>query len=175
MAIDKGWKLEISFHLSAQRLLFPQFVNYIDITSLECRVLSFLLHFQILVLLQKTLSFSQQTTFMFLKISKEMLIHFVFQTEKKKHFETKLLQKANICFYCFFGGAGDDGLVTVLKIVQGNKIVEQNSSIFSISSGFFPDTAGQMKDIRKFFQASQATLGTINQNQGLLCNTGVCK
>lgn len=51
MAIDKGWKLEISFHLSAQRLLFPQFVNYIDITSLECRILRFLLHFQILVLL----------------------------------------------------------------------------------------------------------------------------
>ena len=56
-------------------------------------------------------------------------------SEKNKYNETNSLLLERKYLYCFlsvcvWGGEGN-GLVTVLKIVQGNKIAEQNSSIFS--------------------------------------------
>ena len=63
-------------------------------------------------------------------------------SEKNKYSKTNflLLERKYLFLLFFWGGQGEgDRLVTVLKIVQGNKIAEQNSSIFSrIQFWIFP-------------------------------------
>lgn len=69
---------------------------------------------------------------MFLKINKGNVdVLFMLFKKRKKTTVKHFLLERSICFYCFFWGVGGDGLVIILKIVQGNKTAEQNSSIFS--------------------------------------------
>lgn len=90
-----------------------------------------------------------------------------FQTGKSKYSEMNSLWEMKYMFF-FMGGAGGNGLITVLTIKWHNKTVPY---WLEFSSKFPLDIAGQMKDTKKFFQASQTRRGTINHNQGLLCNT----
>ena len=68
----------------------------------------------------------------------------------------------NYLFLLFLLRVAGGGLLTVLKTAQGKTIAEQSSSLFG---GFSPDTAGQMKDMRKFFQASDQNWH-FSHNQG---------
>ena len=65
MVIDKGCKSEDSLLPLSPLFNIFSVLNYIDTTSLECRVLRFLFHFQILALPEKILPYSQQTKFVF--------------------------------------------------------------------------------------------------------------
>lgn len=56
---------------------------------------------------------------------------FCFLNRKKRSTVKLNLFREQVFVFVFLGGAGGGGLATVLKIVQGNKIVEQNNSIFS--------------------------------------------
>lgn len=64
-----------------------------------------------------------------------------------------------------WGGVIGDRLITILKIVQGNK--KTASYLIGFSSGFSTDSAGQVKDIKDFFQVLKTRLSTISQNHDL--------